>query len=45
MESPGSDEVDPLKNYLEENKEVEKFKVSFDDDEADDELICLEDLN
>ena len=37
------EEVDPLLNYLEEDKEVEKFKVNFDDDE--DELICVEDLN
>ena len=41
----GKEEVDPLLNYLEEDKEVEKFKVNFDDDEDDDELICVEDLN
>lgn len=44
-EKGGKEEVDPLLNYLEEDKEVEKFKVNFDDDEDDDELICVEDLN
>ena len=36
--------MDTLQDLIEEDKEVEPFRVNYEDDEADDELICLEDL-